>query len=113
MDYKIAIIGPKNIISGFKALGVVPFDIDDGKEALDLIRSIKKDIKENADSDKFAVIILMEEVAKRINSDEFEKVSGGALPAVVVLPGIDGGSGAGLSKLKALAKRAVGSDILG
>jgi len=114
MKYKTAIIGPKDIISGFKALGVVPFDVKDGGEALEIIKSIKsKVIDGNGKEDKFAVIILIESIANRISEDEFAKVYGGALPAIVVLPGIEGSTGAGIKKLRSLAERAVGSDILG
>jgi vacuolar-type H+-ATPase subunit F/Vma7 len=48
-----------------------------------------------------------------IPQDEMDKVSSGALPAIVALPGIEGSHGAGVAKLKRLAERAIGSDILG
>ena len=113
-EYKTAIIGPKNVISGFKALGVTAFDAKDGESALEIIKKIKKDISDNrTGNEKFAVVILLENIANKISSDELEKVSRGALPAIVVLPGLKGSTGAGVTKLKHLAERAVGSDILG
>jgi V/A-type H+-transporting ATPase subunit F len=113
MDYKTAIIGPKDVISGFKALGVVPFNAEDGEQALEVIKNIKKEITGGGDvAEKFAVVIVIESTANQIPANEFEKVSRGALPAIVVLPGLEGSTGAGVAKLKSLAERAVGSDIL-
>ena len=114
MNYKTAIIGPKDVISGFKALGVIPYDAKGGEEALEIIKNIKKEISEGGGTaEKFAVVIIIESTANQIPTDEFEKVSRGALPAVLVLPGLEGSTGAGVAKLKQLAERAVGSDILG
>lgn len=114
MNYKTAIIGPKDVISGFKALGVVPFNAEDGEGALEIIKNIKKGISEESDStEKFAVVIVIESTANQIPASEFEKVSRGALPAILTLPGLEGSTGAGVAKLKSLAERAIGSDILG
>lgn len=112
-EYKTAIIGPKNVISGFKALGVVPFNAKNGEDALEILKNIKKEISKTSEtSNKFAVVIVIESIANQIPSDEFEKVSRGVLPAILTLPGLEGSTGAGVAKLKSLAERAVGSDIL-
>ncbi len=111
-EYKTAIIGPSNVISGFKALGVIPFDAEDGETALDVLKKIKKGTQNETDV-KFAVVLIIENIANKIPADEFEKVSRGALPAILTLPGLEGSTGAGVEKLKSLAERAVGSDILG
>ena len=113
-NYKTAIIGPKDVISGFKALGVVPFSAENGEGVLEIIKNIKKGVSEGNDSaEKFAVVIIIESIANQIPANEFEKVFRGALPAILTLPGLEGSSGAGVAKLKSLAERAVGSDILG
>lgn len=110
-EYKTAIIGPSNVISGFKALGVIPFNAEDGETAVEILKKIKKDLQVETEA-KFAVVIIIESLANKIPKDEFEKVSRGALPAIVVLPGLEGSQGTGVAKLKQLAERAVGSDIL-
>jgi len=110
-EYKTAIVGPKNVISGFKALGVIPFDAEDGETALDILKKIKKETQSEIEV-KFAVVLIIENIANKIPTDEFEKVSRGALPAILTLPGLEGSTGAGVAKLKSLAERAVGSDIL-
>lgn len=113
MEYKIAIIGPQNVISGFKALGVTTFDAQDGEVALELLRKIKKDIAGEEGAEKYAVVLVIESVMDQIPPEELEKLTHGALPAILSLPGIEGTQGAGVAKLKNLAEKAIGSDILG
>ena len=111
--YSVAIIGPKAIISGFRALGVIPFNAERGEQALEILKQIKKDIKENiSDAQKFAVVIMIESIAKDIPEEEMEKILKGALPAIVELPGLEKSHGAGVAKLKRLAEKAIGSNIL-
>ncbi|OIO32922.1 MAG: V-type ATP synthase subunit F [Candidatus Yonathbacteria bacterium CG_4_10_14_3_um_filter_47_65] len=111
--YKIAIIGPKEVIFGFKALGVVPFDAENGETALHVLQEIRKNAENTEKGSAYAVVIIVENIAEEIPADEFEKVCRGALPAVIALPGLEGSRGIGIAKLKRLAERAVGSNILG
>jgi len=108
MDYRVAIVGPKKMTSGFKSLGVDVYDAEDGNRAVEVIKDIKKGISEKP----YAVIMLMERLAEEISEEEHAAISKDALPAIVILPGLEGSSGKGLAKLKKLAERAVGSDIL-
>ena len=110
--YKVAIVGPKQVISGFKALGVTPFDATTSKEALEILETLKNNVEEQQ-GEQFATVILIESLASGIPQDDMEKVMRGALPAIVLLPGVEGSTGAGVEKLKRLAEKAVGSDVLG
>ena len=111
--HSIAIIGPKLITSGFKALGVTSFDVEKEGQALEILKQIKKDLDENIpETKKFAVVIIIESIARDIPKEEMEKISNGALPAIVELPGLEKSHGAGVAKLKRLAEKAIGSDIL-
>ena len=111
-SYKVAIVGPKQVISGFKALGVTPFDASSSEEALEILFKLKKDVEEQTEGERFACAILIESLAKEIPADDMEKLMKGALPAIVLLPGVEGSDGAGVRKLKGLAEKAVGSDVL-
>ena len=112
-SYKAAIIGPKSIISGFKALGVTPFDAETGEEALQALKEIKSTIDNPKEGkEKYATVIIIESLVHDIPEADMEKVSRGALPAIVALPGLEGSQGAGVDKLKRLAEKAIGSDIL-
>lgn len=112
--YNTAIIGPKTVISGFKALGVTPFDAENGEEAALILTRIKSDLETSGDdATKYATVILIESIARDIAQDDMEKISRGALPAIVILPGLEKSQGSGVMKLKKLAEKAIGSDILG
>lgn len=114
MEYKVAIIGPKNVVSGFKALGVTSLEAQDSTETLVILKKIKKDIEEQTpDTDKFASVLVIESLLQGIPEEDMARISSGALPAIVALPGIEGSQGAGIAKLKKLTQRAIGSDILG
>ncbi len=112
-SYNIAIIGPKAITSGFKALGVIPLNAEKGEQALEILKQIKKDLDENTpDTKKFAVVIIIESIAQSIPKEDMVKISSGALPAIIELPGLEKSHGTGVAKLKRLAEKAIGSDIL-
>lgn len=114
MKHNIAIIGPKQLIGGFKALGVHAFVAEDGDTAMETIKALRAKSKaDGAEKVSYAVIILLERIARHIPEDELAKLSTGPLPAIITLPDIEVSKGAGAAKLKRLAERAVGSDILG
>lgn len=110
-QYKIAIIGPSDTVSGFKALGVEAFDATTGAAMLEQLRHIKKI---NADSNDipYAVVCVIEHLLIDIDQSEYNKVVAGALPAVVALPGPEGSTGLALAKLRALAEKAIGAAII-
>ena len=75
---------------------------------------MKKDIEvKDKDQELYATVLIIESVMEEINDEDKERLSQGALPAILALPGIEGSKGAGVAKLKRLAERAIGSDILG
>ncbi len=104
-DYKVAIIGTESVITGFKALGVIPFVAKNNTGALVHLNNIR-----DGEND-YAVVIIMEDLARSIPSDDFKKATQGALPAVITLPSIGADSGYGEEKLKALAEKALGASI--
>jgi V/A-type H+-transporting ATPase subunit F len=108
-EYRIAIVGPEKMTSGFKALGVDVFDAETGEQAVNKIKELRGTAETKT---KYAVILLLEELAKHIPEDEYARLSQGPLPALLVLPGVSGSTGRGAQHLKHLAERAVGSDIL-
>lgn len=111
--YAIAIVGPKEVISGFKALGVKAFPAETSQQALEALIEIKQNVESDAsDAVPYALVILMESLAVDIAPEDMQRVTRGVLPAVVVLPGIEGSKGLGEAKLRALAEKAVGTDIL-
>lgn len=113
-QYQMAIIGPRETILGFKALGIEPVYANEPKVALELLFNLKKErIEFEGDlKHKYAIIFLMEEMAKVITDDDYKKLSSDALPAIIPLPSHLGTTGYGLKKLKTIVEKAVGMDIL-
>lgn len=110
--YRIAIIGPSDTVSGFRALGVDAFDAQTGEYALEKIREIKKDMSESDSNPKYAVVCIIEDLLTTVDPAEYAKVVSGPLPAVIPLPGPEGSKGVALQRLRALAEQAVGSAII-
>jgi V/A-type H+-transporting ATPase subunit F len=111
-QYKIAIVGPTDMVSGFRALGVEAFDARTGAEALEELRRLKKLTTDPASTEKYAVVCVIEDLLTNIDQSEYAKVISGPLPAVIVLPGPEGSKGIAIKRLRALAEQAVGSAII-
>ncbi len=111
-DYRIAIVGPADTVSGFKALGVDAFDATDATEALAQLRHLKQVGRDTSEQTPYAIVCVIEEVLRGVDQAEYAKVVSGALPAVVVLPGPEGSQGVALMRLRRLAEQAVGSAII-
>ena len=52
------------------------------------------------------------ELCAELIEEEIEKVAENPLPAVILIPGVSGNTGKGLSAVKKSVEQAVGSDIL-
>ena len=101
--YKIAIIGARDSIYGFAALGIATYPVSDKEEAV-------KTLKFLADS-SFAVIYTTEALYTEI-ADVIETYSEGLVPAIIPVPGVHGNNGIGIAKVRKSVERAVGSDII-
>ena len=113
-QYKMAIIGPREIILGFKALGLEPVYMTDPKEAVEKLFSLKREKVEvrGENKNKYAIVFILEELAIAITPDDYKKLSADPLPAIIPLPSHMGTTGYGLAKLKRIVEKAVGMDIL-
>lgn len=111
-EYKIAIIGPADTVSGFKALGVVAFDAKTADEALQRLREIKQQTVDPQSTTKYAIVCIIEDLVASVDQAEYAKVVEGPLPAIVILPGPEGSKGFALQRLRRLAEQAVGSAII-
>lgn len=110
--YKIAIIGPTDMVSGFRALGVEVIDAQTGEAALEELRRVKKITVDTTTEEKYAVVCVIEDLFQDIDQAEYAKVVSGALPAVILLPGPEGSKGVAIARLRRLAEQAVGSAII-
>lgn len=103
--HKIAVMGGRETVMGFKALGLEVFPVAEDEEARDIFKSLAKE-------DSGYAIIYLEENLYRCLAHEIDKCKDNPTPAVILIPGKDGSLGLGKSALKSAVERAVGSDIL-
>ena len=101
--YKIGVIGDRESVLGFKAVGLDVFPTDDPSEAR---KTLKKIAKED-----FAIIYVTEQIYQYI-LDEVEEYTDQRLPAIIPIPGKEGSLGIGMTSVKKSVERAVGADIL-
>lgn len=101
--YKVAVVGDKDSILGFKALGVVTYPVTCPEEAIGALGSIVKE--------KVAVVCITEAVAQHIRP-QIEELNKKLLPAVVLIPNNQGSLGLGMQQIKKNAEKAIGADIL-
>ncbi len=101
--YKIAVIGDKDSIMGFKTIGVDTFPVTSSEAALD---TLKKLVSEN-----YGVIFITEELAQGMQEviDELHKRF---LPTVVLIPNSKGALGIGIEQIRKNVEKAIGADIL-
>lgn len=102
--YKIAIVGERDSVLGFMALGFSVHEVAGAEEAGRVVHSLVK-------SGEYAVIFLTENYAMQLE-DELAKYKDLPLPAVVSIPGQGGSTGYGMNNIRSAVERAVGADIL-
>jgi len=102
---KIAVIGSRETVMGFKALGLEVFPSSDAEDARKNLRRITRA------GEEYAIIYIEENFAAPLTA-EIDKFKDSPSPAIILIPGRDGSLGLGQSALHAAVERAVGTDIL-
>lgn len=101
--YRIAVLGDRDSIYGFAALGLDIFPITDSDEGARQLRSLTEQ--------DYAVIYITEALAAQLEA-ELDRYREAPLPAIIVIPGVSGNTGMGISMVKHSVEQAVGSDII-
>ena len=94
--YKIAVLGDKDSVLGFKALGLDVFPAEDVEQA-------KKTLHELARG-SYAVIYLTERYAAEMGA-EIDRYKDELTPAIILIPGKDGSLGIGQAAVKSAVER--------
>ncbi len=102
--FKIAVIGDRESVLGFKALGLEVYFAGDAQEAKSVLHRLAKE--------EYAVIYLTEQLAADMKSD-IDRYKDDVTPAVILFPGKSGSLGLGMAGVHQSVERAVGADILG
>lgn len=101
--YKIAVVGDKDSVFGFKALGLEVHPVEQVEEAKKVIYTLAK---ENC-----AILYLTEQLAAQM-PDVLARYKDALTPAIILIPGKEGSLGIGMANVKTAVERAVGADIL-
>lgn len=101
--YKVAVMGDYDSIYGFAALGLDIFPVADAQEARPILKKIT--------GGTHAVIYITEALAAQLGS-ELAQCADQLLPAIILIPGVSGNTGAGMAMVKKSVEQAVGSDII-
>ena len=101
--YKIAVMGDRDSVLGFQALGMDVFPMEDRQQArLTLHRLAKED---------YAIIYMTEQLAQELTGD-IDQYKDDLTPAIILIPGRQGSLGIGAEALQQAVERAVGANIL-
>ncbi len=101
--YKIAVLGDYASIYGFATLGLDIYPVSDAQEGEKTLRKLAEG--------EYAVIYITEALAAEIEK-EIERYKERLLPAIILIPGVYGNTGAGVRGVSKSVEQAVGSDIL-
>ncbi len=101
--YKIGVIGDRDSVLGFKAVGLDVFPCSQSDEAKKVLHQLAKG--------EYAIIYITEKLAAELTGD-IDKYKDSRLPAIIPIPGKEGASGTGMDNVRKSVERAVGADIL-
>lgn len=101
--YKIAVLGDRDSVLGFKALGLDVFPAESTDEARTTLHTLA--------TGDYAIVYLTEQLAAELMAD-VAKYKDSVTPAIILIPGKAGTLGIGMSSLKSAVERAVGANIL-
>lgn len=100
--YKIAVLGDRDSVMGFKALGLDTFFVEEAEEARHTLHRIARE--------EYAIVYITEQLAQLIPAD-IARYKTETTPAVILIPGKTGSLGLGAQALQTAIERAVGADI--
>ena len=100
--YKIAVLGDRDSVLGFKALGLDTYFVETTDEARHTLHRLAKE--------DYAILYVTEQLAANLSAD-IARYKTEVTPAVILIPGKTGSLGIGAQALQSAVERAVGADI--
>lgn len=101
--HKIGVIGDKDSILGFKALGL---DVYTPEEDIEIRRTI-----EQLALEEYGIIFITEQMASRVG-DTIERYDSQPFPAIIMIPSNQGTLNIGMDRINKNIEKALGSNIL-
>ena len=99
---KIAVIGDKDLILAFKAIGMDVFSAEGAESAEKLVKKLAKE---------YAIIFITEDLAEKIDQT-LQRYKTKAYPVIIPIPSSNGATGSGIEGIKKDVEKAIGTDIL-
>ena len=103
----IGVIGARDAVLGFKAVGVSVYPAETSEEARHLIHALCQDRVDGG----VAVLFITEELYLA-SKETLSIYKDNPLPAIIPIPGSHGSMGIGMASIKANMEKAIGADIL-
>lgn len=101
--YKVAVIGDKDSVLAFKALGVRVFTAIEANETRKLVDTLARD--------EYGVIYITEQLASMI-PETINRYNDELIPAIILIPSNQGTLNIGIDRINKNVEKAVGSNIL-
>jgi len=101
--YKIALMGDRDTIIGFKLLGVSIFPVNKKEESVEILNKLVKE--------EYAVIFVTEEIGCQI-IEEIEILQKTSFTSITIIPSKSEKKYLGLKILRKNIEKAIGTDIL-
>ena len=102
--YKIGMIGERDSVLGFMALGFSVHEAESVEQAEQVLHRLVR-------TEKYAVIFITEQYAMQME-ETISHYKERPLPAIGPIPGREGSVGFGMNNIRSAVERAVGADIL-
>lgn len=103
MSYKIGVLGEKDSVMGFLALGLEVCAVSELEEARKALHRMAKE--------DYAILYITEQLALELQTD-IARYRDALAPAIIPIPGKEGSLGLGMDQITQSVERAVGADIL-
>ena len=101
--YKLGVIGDKDSVLAFKAIGIDVFTAIDKEDAEKLVKKLA--------DENYGVIFITESFAQLIQ-ETIDKYRESMTPAIILIPSNKGSLGIGLADINRSVEKAVGANIL-
>lgn len=98
----IAVVGDKDSVLAFKAIGLDVFPVGGEMEARETVKNLAR---------TYSVIYITDQIAEQLDS-LLKRYKSRPYPVVVPIPSAEGNSGFGMRGIKSDVEKAIGSDIL-
>ncbi|MBO4694937.1 MAG: V-type ATP synthase subunit F [Clostridia bacterium] len=98
----IAVVGDKDSVLAFKAIGIDAYPVDGEMQARSVVRELAR---------TYSVIFITDAIAAQIES-LLKRYKTRPYPVVVPIPSAEGNTGFGMQGIKNDVEKAIGSDII-